>query len=714
MKQILQDLANGKTYINESPMPMMEPDSILIRSTCSLISVGTEKMLIDFGKASYLEKARQQPEKVKMVLSKMKTDGLLTTISAVRSKLSQPLPLGYCNVGIVEMVGARVQGFKKGDRVISNGPHADIVVVPKNLCALIPDNVDDESAAFTVVASIGLQGIRLAQPTLGESFVVIGVGLIGLLTVQLLKAHGCRVLAVDLDENKLNLAKQFGADICNIGKGEDLIASSLLFSRGYGVDGVIITASTQSNEPITNAAQICRKRGRIILVGVTGLELKRSDFYEKEITFQVSCSYGPGRYESEYEEKGLDYPIGFVRWTEQRNFEAVLDMLGSQKLNVTSLITHRYPFEQAVNAYQSLSLDKLVLGVVLNYTTHYSERAATKIILKENAIFNPTKAILGVVGAGNYASRILLPVFKSLGTQLHTLVTSGGLTSSVQGKKIGFVHASTDINSVLLDKEINTLIIATRHDSHAHYVIKALNSNKHVFVEKPIAINLKELSNIEAAYHTATASEKKLHLMVGFNRRFSPQIQKIKSLLSTIHDSKVFIVTVNAGYIPANHWTQDISIGGGRLIGEACHFIDLLRFLSGYEITSVQARSMAPSNEAEPLQDKVVITLGFADGSIGTIHYLANGANTFPKERIEIFSAGKILQLNNFRHLTGYGWPKFKKMNLWKQDKGQISCCKAFIEAIEQGLQSPIPFNEIIEVARITIEASHQIYQRND
>lgn len=714
MKQILQDLSNGNTYISSSPMPKISPNSVLIGSTFSLISIGTERMLVDFGKASYFEKARQQPEKVKMVLDKIKTEGLITTIEAVKTKLSQPIPLGYCNVGVIVEVGKDSSGFKVGDRVVSNGPHADLVKVSKNLCALIPDGVDDESAAFTVVASIGLQGIRLAQPTLGESFVVTGVGLIGLLTVQLLIAHGCRVLAIDFDDSKLQLAKQFGAEICNPAKGEDPIEYGKAFSRGNGIDGVIITASTKSNDPVSQAAKMSRKRGRIVLVGVTGLELNRSEFYEKELSFQVSCSYGPGRYDLDYEEKGIDYPIGFVRWTEQRNFAAVLDMLDSGKLNVKPLITHRYVFENAPEAYHLLSTDHSVLGVLLHYTTNIEERCIKESSLNDDVVFNPTKPVFGVVGAGNYSARVLIPAFKAAGAQFHTLVTAGGINGVIHGSKNGFACASTDIESMLANQVINTVAIITRHDSHASLVTKALNAGKNVFVEKPLALNIDELAGIEAAYHTASLSGKRVHLMVGFNRRFSPHVQKMKSLLNTVKEPKVFIMTMNAGAIPAEHWTQDIEVGGGRIIGEACHFIDLMRFFIGCKITSIQARRIGGSSEMAIKEDKAVITLGFEDGSFGTIHYLANGSSSFPKERIEVFTAGRILQLDNFRRLTGFGWPGFKKVNLWKQDKGQNVCCKAFLQAIEQGSETPILVNEIIEVARVSIDVAQQLRLQRD
>jgi predicted dehydrogenase/threonine dehydrogenase-like Zn-dependent dehydrogenase len=708
MKQILQDMANGATVVTEAPTPSVGGGSLLIATTTSLISSGTERMLVDFGRASYLEKARQQPEKVKMVLEKVKTDGLLTTVDAVRSKLAQPLPLGYCNVGVVSEVGRGVEGFAPGDRVVSNGPHADVVKVPLNLCAHIPDGVDDESAAFTVVASIGLQGIRLANPTLGESFVVTGTGLIGLLTVQLLLAHGCRVLAIDLDESKLALARSFGAEICNPAKGEDPVEAGMAFSRGRGVDGVLITASTQSSDPVIQAAKMCRKRGRIILVGVTGLELNRSDFYEKELTFQVSCSYGPGRYDPAYEEKGQDYPFGFVRWTEHRNFEAVLDMMASGRLDVKPLISHCFQFEDAPSVYKLLTEEKSVLGVLLEYGSDVSTRMKKSIPLKEGgrSAHSATTSVLGFIGAGNYASRMLIPAFKAAGAKFHTIVTSGGVSGVVHGAKAGFVEASTDMDEMLKNESINTVVIVTRHDTHSRFVSRALQSGKNVFVEKPLAITTEGLADVERAYSEAQRNGKGVHLMVGFNRRFSPQIQKIKELLQPVKEPKVFLMTMNAGAIPEEHWTQNLEVGGGRILGEACHFIDLMRFLAGSPIVSVQARRMGNCDSVPVTEDKAVITLGFEDGSLGTIHYLANGAASFPKERIEVFAAGRVLQLDNFRKLRGYNWPGFKKMNLWRQDKGQKHCTKVFLEAVEKGRPTPIPAEEIFEVSRITLEAS--------
>ena len=705
MKQILQDMSKGTTALTEAPAPMAGNGTLLIATSITLVSAGTERMLVDFGRASYLDKARQQPEKVKMVLEKVKTDGLMTTIEAVKSKLGQPLPLGYCNVGVVVEVGKGVDGFKVGDRVASNGHHADVVKVPKNLCVRIPEAVDGESAAFTVVASIGLQGIRLAVPTLGESFVVTGVGLIGLLTVQLLRAHGCRVLAIDFDQAKLDIAHSFGACICNPGRGEDPVAAGIAFSRGQGVDGVIITASTKSSDPVTQAAQMCRKRGRIVLVGVTGLELNRADFYEKELSFQVSCSYGPGRYDPAYEEKGQDYPLGFVRWTERRYFEAVLDMMASGQLDVKPLITHRFAFEDAPQAYQLLTEDTSVLGLLLRYSSPVNGRRIKQVTLRPEATFPAGKPVVGFIGAGNYASRMLIPAFKAAGAQLHTIVTAGGVNGVIHGDKAGFAEASTDLEAMLSNPAINTVAVVTRHDTHARFVVQALKAGKHVFVEKPLCLTFDELDQIEQSYSALNTQHSNLPLlMVGFNRRFAPQVQKMKALLQSVKEPKSFLMTMNAGAIPANHWTQDNVVGGGRIVGEACHFIDLMRFLAGSPIVSIQVRRMGESPGVAVTEDKASITLGFENGSFGTIMYLANGAASYPKERIEVFAAGRVLQLDNFRSMKGYGWPGFNKMNLWKQDKGQNGCAAAFLRSIELGEVSPIPYDEIIEVARVSLE----------
>ncbi len=699
MKQILQNLSTGESELIEAPVPQGRRGGLLIDTTVSLISTGTERMLVDFGKAGLISKARSQPEKVRQVLDKVATDGLMTTVDAVRSKLGQPIPLGYCNVGVVRDSGA--DGFREGDRVVSNGPHADVVAVPKNLCARIPDSVSDEAASFTVVASIGLQGIRLAQPTLGEAFVVTGVGLIGLLTVQMLRAHGCRVLAIDFDEAKLELARGFGAEICNPGAGEDPVAAGIVFSRGQGVDGVIVTASTKSSDPITQAAQMCRQRGRIVLVGVTGLELNRADFYEKELSFQVSCSYGPGRYDPAYEDRGQDYPIGFVRWTEQRNFEAVLDMLASGALDVTPLISHRVPFDEAPRAYDLLSTDKSALGILLTYCHATEPRHVRSIALSEISVAGSGKAVVGFVGAGNYASRMLIPAFKASGAKLHSISSAGGTTAVISGRRTGFAQATSDTEALMANPEINAVAIVTRHNSHAALTAQALRAGKHVFVEKPLALTHEELSDVKAAHE-----ESGKHLMVGFNRRFAPQVQTMKHLLTAVKAPKSFVMVMNAGAIAADHWTQDPAVGGGRVIGEACHYIDLMRFLAGAPIVSVQARCMGDTDAVAVTADKAAITLGFEDGTFGTIHYLSNGGASFAKERVEVFAAGRTLQLDNFLKLRGFNWPGFKKQNLWRQNKGQTDCAAAFVKAVETGGAAPIPVEELFEVAKVTIEVA--------
>jgi predicted dehydrogenase/threonine dehydrogenase-like Zn-dependent dehydrogenase len=710
MKQIVQQLDSGLTSIVEAPTPSVTKGTVLIKTTRSLISAGTERMLVGFGKASLLSKARQQPERVKEVLGKVRTDGLLATVDAVRSKLGQPLPLGYCNVGEVIEVGEGVTDLKPGDRVVSNGSHADIVRVPVNLCARIPDEVGDEAAAFVVVASIGLQGIRLAAPTMGESFVVTGAGLIGLLTIQLLRAQGCRVLAIDFDDGKLDLARQFGATTCNPARGEDPVAAGMAFSRGRGVDGVIITASTKSNDPVTQAAQMSRKRGRIVLVGVTGLALNRADFYEKELSFQVSCSYGPGRYDPAYEEGGRDYPFAFVRWTERRNFEAILDLLASGDVATDSLVTRRFAFEDAEQAYAELTGDGSGLGFVLEYDAPLESRTSAATRFHSN-MFVTDRPTVAVIGAGNYASRVLIPALKAADAQLHTVVTSGGLSGAIAGRRDGFAVATTDTAGVMADPAIDTIVIATRHDSHAALSAEALANGKHVFVEKPLAIDLVQVEAVESAYASAQARGSSPQLMVGFNRRFSPHVIKMKALLAQVSEPKTFLMVMNAGAIPKAHWTQNPAIGGGRIIGEACHFIDLMRFLADAPINAIAARRMGDTPAVDIVEDKASITLGFEDGSFGTILYVANGPAAYPKERIEVFTAGRALQIDNFRRMTGYGWPGFSKLNRMRQDKGQAACAAAFLSGLKTGTPA-IPVEQIFEVARATIEVADILRQQ--
>ncbi len=705
MKQILQNLQNGQTELGDIPCPSVGRGQLLIQTKASLISAGTERMLVDFGKASMLDKARQQPEKVKMVLDKVSTDGLFATLDAVQSKLGQPLPLGYCNAGVVVAVGAGVTEFVVGDRVASNGNHAEMVRVPKNLCAKIPDGVSDEDAAFTVLSAIALQGIRLVKPELGERVVVIGLGLIGLVTVQLLRAQGCQVLGVDFDENKLALARKFGAVTVNPANGEDSVAAAMAFSANRGVDAVLITAATKSNEPVSHAAQMSRKRGRIVLVGVSGLELNRAEFFEKELSFQVSCSYGPGRYDKQYEDGGVDYPFGFVRWTEQRNFEAVLGMLADGSVDVQTLISHRFDFDNAVSAYDVLTQERAALGIVLKYGQESEGLRQRTVELNATPQYAFGEPVIGVLGAGNYASRVLIPAFKKAGASMGSIVTSGGVSGAHFGKKLGFASVSTEDAQIFEDAKINTVVIATRHDSHANFVIKAIEAGKHVFVEKPLALTLDQIERIQSAWSKREAGGASMPiLMIGFNRRFSPLVVKMKSLLSPVKSPKAFIYTCNAGAIPADHWTQNAETGGGRLVGEACHFVDLLRHLADSPITSFQVMTMGRNPATSIVDDKAIISLQFEDGSIGTIQYFANGGKRFPKERLEVFAADAVLQLDNYRVLRGFGWPGFNKASLWSQDKGQDACVRAFLDSIRSGKSAPIPLEQVWEVSKLSIE----------
>ncbi|NOZ33171.1 MAG: Gfo/Idh/MocA family oxidoreductase [Alphaproteobacteria bacterium] len=697
MKQILQNLRTGATEVTNVPSPTASPGHVLVRTSKTLISVGTERMLVEFGKANLLNKAREQPERVQQVLNKIRTDGLLPTIETVFAKLNQPLPLGYCNVGAVLETGRGVSGFSVGSRVVSNGKHAEVVAVPKNLCALVPEGVTDDEAAFTVLGAVALQGIRLINPTLGEAFVVTGLGLVGLLTVQLLKASGCRVLGLDFDPLRLELARKFGAETVDLAAGEDPVEAGARFSKGRGVDGVLLTASTKSSKPVHQGAQMCRKRGRIVLVGVTGLELSRADFFDKELSFQVSCSYGPGRHDPDYEQKGQDYPFGFVRWTEQRNLEAVLDMMASGRMDVSPLISHRFDIDAATNAYELVGGDEPSLGIVLSYPDSAGSEAKnirSPSVRLRPAVKSAGAASLGFIGSGNYASSVLIPAFKATGARLRTVVSATGVSAVHAGKRFGFEESATEAEVVFADPEVKAVIIATRHDSHADLVCRALEAGKHVFVEKPLALTAKDLERITSAHANAGGD---LLVMVGFNRRFAPHIKKAKALLGTTGPSSL-VMTVNAGAIPSDHWVHDIDVGGGRIIGEACHFIDLLRFLAGAPITGFGAVSMESTDT-----DTVSINLKFANGTIGAIQYYSNGHKSVAKERLEIYSGGRILHLDNFRKLSGHGWPGFNSMGLWRQDKGQKNLAAAFVDAIKTGSEPPIAFDELVEVSSATI-----------
>ncbi len=696
MQQILQDLRDGKVQLADLPAPHCRPGQVLIQTTRTLVSLGTEKMLLQFGRSGWIGKAKSQPEKVKQVLQKIKTDGLKPTIDAVRNKLDQPLPLGYCNVGVVLEVGAQVSSLKAGDRVVSNGPHAEIVCVPELLCAKVPDGVDDETAAFTVISAIGLQGIRLMAPTLGETFVVIGLGLIGLLSVQILRAHGCEVIGFDLDQAKVDLAAGYGAKTFRIQEGFDPVTDVLRLTHEIGADGVLITAATDSEQPIQWAAKMARHKGRIVLVGVTGLKLSRDEFFKKELSFQVSCSYGPGRYDINYEQRGLDYPIGFVRWTEQRNFAAVLGLMERNQLTTGALVSERVQLSQAVALYETLSERRGILGVVLQFPKDSRTKAPPAATPMVRALRAPEgTATIGVIGAGQFAHSTLLPAFKKTEAVFHTIVGRQGVNTHHLGKKFGFAHATTNSDEVIGHPEINCVVISTPHHTHADLVCRALKAGQNVFVEKPLALSHGELDQIQAVL---TQSRSAPLLMLGFNRRFSPLTQKLKAELSGVSGPMALVMTVNAGSIPRDHWTQDLTRGGGRLIGEGCHFFDLLRHLAGSPIVAGETR-FADSE----CRDTFTTTMAFANGSIGTVHYFANGNRGFAKETLQVFAGGKIFQLDNFRRLKGFGTSRSMNHKLWSQDKGHINQVNMFIYAVSAGGESPIALAEIFEVSRWTL-----------
>ena len=701
MKQVFQNMKTGTPELVEVPYPMSKDGELIIGASKSLISKGTEKMLTDFGKSNLIGKAIMYPDRVKSVISKIKTDGMLATYEAVTSVLNNPTKMGYCHVGKVLDNGNTT--YSIGDRVVSNASHGDVARVPMNLTARIPDNVKDEEAAFTVLGSIALQGIRLISPTIGETIVVTGLGLIGLLAVQILKANGCRVIGIDLDSSKCDIARSFGAEVINPSRDEDPIEYCNAITKSRGVDAVLITASSKSNEIMQQSAALCRKKGKIVLIGVVGLDLRREDFYEKEISFQVSCSYGPGRYEESYEDRGMDYPIEFVRWTEKRNFETILELLSNGALSVKPLISHRYDLNQIDEAYNSLD-DDTALGILIEYEETEELSSENKIDIKTSEKREPNDLSIAILGAGNYATRFLIPNFKKNGAGLSTIVTSEGSSGVLAAKKYGFEFASTNIEDALVD-EVKSLVIATKHNLHGKQIIQGLKAKKNIFTEKPMALTKHEISVIVDYYQEM---KNQPIFMVGFNRRFSSHIVKMKSLLQTKNGPKCFNFTMNAGSLPANHWTQDKKVGGGRIIGEACHYIDLMRFLADSNFKSWSAVTARGPNEEKNLNDRVIISLEFENGSIGSIHYLSNGG-PFQKERIEAFCDNATLQINNFKEMLGFGWKNFSKHKTAYQDKGQEQCVKAFLEAVKTGSASPIPFKEIVDVSNITIDIAESL-----
>jgi predicted dehydrogenase/threonine dehydrogenase-like Zn-dependent dehydrogenase len=704
MKQIIQSFSTGETLLEEIPAPVVSNGNILIQTTHSLVSLGTERMLVEFGRSNIIAKARQQPDKVKQVLDKIRAEGLMPTLEAVFNKLNQPLPLGYCNVGKVIEVGDGVSHFKSGDRVVSNGHHAEFVSVPQNLVARIPDKVSDDEAVFTVIGSIGLQGIRLLNPTLGETIVVTGLGLIGLLTAQLLQVNGCRVIGLDFDQEKIDLANSWGVTAVNASL-TDPVRFVMEQTDGIGADGVLITASAKSDEVISQTARMSRKRGRIVLVGVIGLNLNRAEFYEKELTFQVSCSYGPGRYDDNYEQKGIDYPLPFVRWTEKRNFEAVLESIASGRLRVRQMISEKVPLADYRKIYGNIGKSRSIASILI-YPEN-GDRNPNHTVTINNAVFTSRAGVIGIIGAGNFTKMTMLPSLKGTDAGLKYISSAGGVTATALAKSHGFSRATTNNEDILKDGEVDLVIITTRHHLHATQVIRTLQSGKHVFVEKPLAIKEEELDAIIKTMAEMQSKGVSVTLNVGFNRRFSPHVIAIQKHLGP--GPMNIIATMNAGSIPATSWVQDMAIGGGRIIGEACHYIDLCAFLTGSHVVSVCMNSLG--KDPADNTDNVSILLRYADGSNAVINYFSNGNKAYAKERVEVYSRERTMILDNFRKTEGFGVKGFSGIRS-SIDKGHRAQFQELIKRVKVGGPPLIPFESLVNTTRATFAAIKSMQER--
>ena len=710
MKQLLQNISTGKAIVAEVPAPKLDRGQILVQVAASLISAGTERMVVEFAEKNLVQKAMARPDLVREVIEKVRREGVLSTMEAVRRRLDSDLPLGYSNAGIVLAVAEDITEFKVGDRVACAGgsyaSHAEIVRVPRNLVAKIPDaEITFEEAAFATVGAIALHGFRLAQAQLGETVAVIGLGLIGLITVQLVKAAGCIVVGMDIDPQRCRLAHDLGCDDTAANR-EEMQTKVAAQTASMGADVVLITAATTSSDPIHLGAEIARDRARVVAVGAVGLEIPRKPYYEKELSFLVSRSYGPGRYDAEYEEKSHDYPIGYVRWTEGRNVQSVVQLLARGKLNVRKLITHRFEIEHADKAYELISgkTAEPFLGIILTFPNHPS--LARRIDLCPPPQCAPTVGNVGVglIGAGNFASATLVPAMKQVpGIDLIGVCAATGASAHGVGARLGFRYCTTDERELLSDPAVNTIVIATRHSLHARQVLGALSAGKHVFCEKPLCLNEVELGEIVQAYDAARSNASAPFLMVGFNRRFAPLAVELERFIRTLGEPLVMNYRVNAGYLPFTHWTQDPEQGGGRIIGEVCHFVDFLIFLANAPVVSVRAAAM--DNFGRYRDDNVAATLEFANGSVGTITYVANGDRSLSKERAEIFCGGGAAILDDYRSLEMLykGRKRVSRARL-HQDKGHRAEVQAFATALRCGGSAPINFDQIVNATLSTFK----------
>lgn len=701
MKQILQSYRSGELWLADVPAPTSKRGGIVVQTAASLVSAGTERMIIELAKKSLIGKAQAQPNLVKKVFQKLKTEGLSQTFDKVMAKLDAPITLGYSCAGIAIEVGEDVSGIKPGDRVACGGAgyatHAEYNFVPKNLCADVPENVSLEDAAFTTLGAIALQGVRQAEVRLGERVVIVGLGLLGLLTVQLLKASGCAVLGSDLDKERCDLARQLGADQAVT---EGLIEAALAFTEGYGADVTIITAATKSNQPIETAAEVTRSKGKVVVVGMVGMEVPREPFYKKELDLRLSMSYGPGRYDPTYEEGGVDYPFGYVRWTERRNMQSFLNLVAEGKVTPAKLVTHRFEIDKALEAYELLEgkgdRSQSHLAIVLTYPTRrLSEPPSRKIELRAEA--GPPEAGIGLVGAGNFARSILLPALKRL-NEVHLIgvCDASGMNATETAKKCGFAYAATDSGELFKDSRINAVFVATQHDSHASLACAAMEAGKNVLVEKPLCIKPEEIDR----YKDAVSKAGNRCLMVGFNRRFSRHAEALRETFQSRSTPLFIIYRVNAGVVPRDSWLQDPERGGGRIVGEVCHFVDLCEYLIGSRPMRVSAGSVASNDSRIVPEDSVVITIDYADGSLATIQYLAYGASSVGKERIEVHADGVTAVLDDFRTTSFHGIKRPPVRG--GQDKGFDAELAAFLETIKSGGAWPIAFESILRTTRVT------------
>ena len=704
MKQVVQDFRAGTTSVIDVPVPQLKPNMALVRNSASLVSVGTERALVAFASKNILGKARSRPDLVRQVVDKARREGILTTIDAVRTRLDQPLPLGYSSAGTIVQVGPGLADFQVGDRVACAGGghavHAEYVLVPKNLLAKIPENVDFEAAAFTTLGSIALHGFRLANPTLGESVAVIGLGVLGLLAGGVARAAGCKVFGIDVDPDRVAFAQQLGFAAVARDEAE---SAALGFTKGMGFDVVQICADTPEDDTVILAGEITRDRGRVISTGVVGIGLPRKTYFEKELSFIVSRSYGPGRYDKNYEEEGVDYPIGYVRWTEQRNLSAFLEILATEAFDVHPLISHRFPIERAEEAYALLSSEKAepFLGVVIAYPGSEAdvEPLARKIVLSTTTADGSDEVRLGVIGAGNFAKAVMLPIMQGSGVQRVGLTAATGISATETAKRFGFEYAATESDEILADDRVNAVAILTRHDLHAPLVLQALKADKHVFCEKPLAIVPDDLRAIAKALEGSDRI-----LAVGFNRRFAPYAAELKKFLLSVNEPLIMNYRVNAGLLPQDHWLHDPAQGGGRIIGEGCHFIDFLSFVASSPIKSIMAKG-TPSDDRYR-EDNVILMLKYQNGSVGTITYVANGDRSLPKERLEVFGGGSVAILDDFRRLELISdGRKSVSKNRWRQDKGHRPEWEAFMRALREGGPPPIPYQELFDVSLASILA---------